>query len=283
MDLVDKIAIVGVGLIGGSFALACKKNALCKQVIGVDLNPAHLATALSLGIIDEVLTLDQAIKEAQLVVIAIPVNATRMLLPLILSKINTQLVVDLGSTKSGICKEVAQHVNRAFFVAAHPIAGTENSGPEAAIANLFENKTTIICNSNETGREQLKLIEQLFNGMEMKLAYMDAEEHDRHIAYVSHLSHISSFVLGKTVLEIEKDEQNIFTMAGSGFASTVRLAKSSPDMWAPIFQQNKPALKQALAAYIKNLQLFQELIEAGDEAALKAIMIEANAIRKVIP
>ena len=192
------------------------------------------------------------------------------------------MVFDAGSTKAGICASVQNHVHRANFIAAHPIAGTENSGPEAAVEGLYEGKMNIICEANLSNPDLLQKALQFFNALQMKTLFMDAEEHDRHIAYVSHLSHISSFVLGQTVLEIEKDEKNIFNMAGSGFASTVRLAKSSPQMWAPIFQQNKEALSTALSAYIQNLQNFKNLIEQEEGEKLIELMTDVNRIRKVI-
>jgi prephenate dehydrogenase len=276
------IAIVGVGLIGGSFAKSAKKLALCSKIFGVDNNPDFLNTAKNIGLIDDFGTLEEVIPLCDVVIVAIPVNATRKLLPQILNLCTHQLVFDAGSTKAGICASVQNHVHRANFIAAHPIAGTENSGPEAAVEGLYEGKMNIICEANLSNPDLLQKALQFFNALQMKTLFMDAEEHDRHIAYVSHLSHISSFVLGQTVLEIEKDEKNIFNMAGSGFASTVRLAKSSPQMWAPIFQQNKEALSTALSAYIQNLQNFKNLIEQEEGEKLIELMTDVNRIRKVI-
>jgi prephenate dehydrogenase len=276
------IAIVGVGLIGGSFAKSAKKLALCSKIFGVDNNPDFLNTAKNIGLIDDFGTLEEVIPLCDVVIVAIPVNATRKLLPQILNLCTHQLVFDAGSTKAGICASVQNHVHRANFIAAHPIAGTENSGPEAAVEGLYEGKMNIICDAHLSNPDLLQKALQFFNALQMKTLFMDAEEHDRHIAYVSHLSHISSFVLGQTVLEIEKDEKNIFNMAGSGFASTVRLAKSSPQMWAPIFQQNKEALSTALSAYIQNLQNFKNLIEQEEGEKLIELMTDVNRIRKVI-
>jgi len=278
----NTIGIVGVGLIGGSFAKSAKKLNLCSKILGVDTNPNYLNTAKNIRLIDDFASLEEVIPLCDLIIVAIPVNATRAVLPQILNLCTHQLVFDAGSTKAGICASVQNHVHRANFIAAHPIAGTENSGPEAAVEGLYEGKMNIICDAHLSNPDLLQKALQFFNALQMKTLFMDAEEHDRHIAYVSHLSHISSFVLGQTVLEIEKDEKNIFNMAGSGFASTVRLAKSSPQMWAPIFQQNKEALSTALSAYIQNLQNFKTLIEQEDGEKLIELMTDVNRIRKVI-
>ncbi|PTB90573.1 prephenate dehydrogenase, partial [Marivirga lumbricoides] len=192
----------------------------------------------------------------------------------------TTTVVDMGSTKEKICNDIAFHPKRGCFVAAHPIAGTENTGPEAAIVDLFTGKKTIICEKEKSKPQALSQVEKLFRSLEMSIEYMTAKDHDLHIAYVSHLSHISSFTLGLTVLEKEKNEKLIFNMAGSGFASTVRLAKSSPEMWAPIFNQNSKNISAALGTYIENLQAFKEAIDTNDLQKTKGIMQQANAIRK---
>jgi len=192
------------------------------------------------------------------------------------------VVVDMGSTKNGICQLVKDHKNRNAFVASHPIAGTEHTGPSAAINGLFSGNVAIICNPEQSGEHALKRIEEMYRLLEMKVIHMDSVEHDEHIAYVSHLSHISSFALGNTVLEIEKDEKSIFNMAGSGFESTVRLAKSAPSMWAPIFEQNQENISTALETYIEKLKEFKELIDSKDVKALALLMSEANEVRRVL-
>jgi prephenate dehydrogenase len=278
-----RVAVLGVGLIGGSMAITLKKRGWSVYNYGIDKNLANLNEALELDIIDEVANLDDVLSEIDVLIIAIPVDATRNILIDILDKIKDhQLVIDLGSTKLGICEQVKSHPNRGVFVAAHPIAGTEDSGPNAAFDGLFEGKVNIICDQELSSPSQLKTALELFNLLEMKTLFMDAVEHDRHIAYVSHLSHITSFVLGQTVLEMEKDEKNIFNMAGSGFASTVRLAKSSPEMWGPIFKQNKPELSKALDTFIQNLQNFKSKIDNEDEQGLIETMKDVNRIRKVL-
>lgn len=278
-----KVAIVGTGLIGGSLALALKKAAFASKIIGVDQNPEHLEKASSLKIIDETATLQEACKLADMVILTIPVDAISVVLPEVLDFIpENTTVVDMGSTKEKICASVAKHSKRSCFVAAHPIAGTENTGPEAAIIDLFTHKKTIICEKEKSNQKALEQTEKLFHILEMSIEYMTAKDHDLHIAYVSHLSHISSFTLGLTVLEKEKNEKLIFNMAGSGFASTVRLAKSSPEMWAPIFDQNKENISDALGTYIENLQAFKDAIDSNDRQKTQTLMEQANAIRKVL-
>ena len=241
------IAIVGLGLIGGSFALALKKVGFAEKIIGVDLNKQHQQEAIELGIVDEILELEQAIKQAEMVVVAVPINAIQKVLPEILNQIqDNTIVMDMGSTKAGICKIIQHHPKRKQFVATHPIAGTENSGPKAAFPELFLNKVAILCDVEQSEKEAVKKVRKIYQSLWMNVKTMTSEAHDAHIAYVSHLSHITSFALGQTVLEEEKNEDAIFDMAGSGFESTVRLAKSSPDMWTPILIQNRENLLNAI-------------------------------------
>ena len=277
-----QVSIIGIGLIGGSFALDLKDYMSGVHIIGIDQNEAHLKEALELEIIDQIGTFDTLI-DADLVVLAIPVNAAIKALPQVLELIaNHTVVIDMGSTKEAICKAVATHPRRAQFLATHPIAGTEFSGPSAAIKGLFKNKTNIICEVEKTlpvlGEEMLAL----FKTMGMRLRFMPANDHDKHIAYVSHLSHISSFMLGKTVIDKEKNERNIFDMAGSGFESTVRLAKSSPDMWTPIFEQNKANIIETLTEYIQNLNQFKAYMEQDDFEAVYNEMKNTNHIKQIL-
>jgi prephenate dehydrogenase len=278
-----KATVVGLGLIGGSFALGLKETGLASEVTGVEMSEKHAAKALELNLVDKVLPEDVAIKQADLIILSIPVNSLSVFLPDVLDAIKKDAVVfDTGSTKSSICKAVAHHPRRNQFVAAHPIAGTENSGPMAAFHGLFKDKTNIICERDRSSEPALKRAMEVFEALRMKIIFMEAEEHDRHVAYVSHLSHVSSFLLGQTVLDIEKDEKNIFDLAGSGFDSTVRLAKSSPDMWAPIFEQNVEYLSQALLEYIMHLQRFHYHLLKHDTKEIHRIMTKANEIRRVL-
>jgi len=278
-----KIGIIGLGLIGGSVATSLRNRNFANYFYGFDINSDHGAEAKAIGFIDECVDLDTLIQKSDLIVVAVPVDKARKLVLSILDKLSPQQVlIDMGSTKAGVCEEVKNHPKRKQFVATHPIAGTENSGPSAAIDNLFDTKITIICDSELSDPAAVATVEKMYECLKMRIIYMNSEEHDRHIAYVSHLSHITSFMLGKTVLEIEKDEKSIFNMAGSGFESTVRLAKSSPAMWAPILEQNKKHLSVALDAYIKNLTEFKQFIEAGDTYSTFKMMSEVNEIRRVL-
>ena len=277
-----KIAVIGLGLIGGSLALELKKNTWA-TIYGIDKNPEHLQKALELGIIFKKATLD-IVKEVDTVIIAVPVNYIPDLTIQVLDLINEgTLVFDVGSTKDIVCQAVKNHPKRENFVAVHPIAGTEFSGPEAAIYNLFTNKVNIICEQNLSSKKMIDRVVSLFENIEMRNVFMNsASQHDKHIAYVSHLSHISSFMLGKTVLEIEKDEESIFDMAGSGFASTVRLAKSNPETWTPIFLQNKESILKSLNEYIKNLNQFKEILIEESAEDVYAIMQNTNRIKSVL-
>ena len=277
-----QVSIIGVGLIGGSFALDLKHFIPEVHITGIDQNETHLTEAISLGIVDQIGSMN-SLKTADLVVLAIPVNAALKILPQVLNLISDQaVVIDMGSTKEAICKAVSTHPRRAQFLATHPIAGTEFSGPSAAINGLFKNKTNIICEVEKTLPNLGESVLSVFKTMGMHLRFMTAKDHDKHIAYVSHLSHISSFMLGKTVIEKEKNERNIFDMAGSGFESTVRLAKSSPDMWTPIFEQNKDNVIETLTEYIQNLNQFKAFMEKDDFEAVHNEMKNTNYIKQIL-
>lgn len=276
------IYIIGVGLIGGSLAKDIKKNRPDVVIYGISRKDATLNEALSLNLIDKKATLDDIVN-ADLVIVSIPVDATVKLLPTILDKIpDNGLVVDAGSTKEAICKAVENHPKRRNFLAMHPIAGTEYSGPSAAISNLFVGKTNIVCEVEKTAFKLQEKALKLFIEIGMRIRYMNPEAHDKHIAYVSHLSHISAFMLGKTVIEKEKNERDIFDMAGSGFESTVRLAKSSPEMWTPIFKQNKTNVVEILDDYIQNLIKFKKSMEADDFDEIYNEMKNTNHIKDIL-
>lgn len=277
-----KIYITGIGLIGGSFAMDMREIFPGVIIYGIDSSAPHLEKAISLGIIDHAGILEEIV-EADIVIVAIPVDVNGEVISQILDKIKDDcLVIDTGSTKSRVCNLLKGHPQRRNFLAAHPIAGTEYSGPQAAIPNLFRNKTMIICEVEKTAFKLQERALELFQKLGMRIRYMDANSHDKHIAYVSHLSHISSFMLGKTVLEKEKNERDIFDMAGSGFASTVRLAKSSPAMWTPIFKENKENVLETLKEYILNLTHFKELIENENFNEVFDEMERTNYIKTIL-
>jgi prephenate dehydrogenase len=277
-----KIYIIGIGLIGGSFALEIKKIFPDSNIIGIDNSKENLDQAINLGIIDAIGSIDD-ITNPFMILLAIPVKSIINILPNVLDK-STQdtIVIDFGSTKNSICKSVMNHKNRSNFVAAHPIAGTEFSGPNAAHYGLFDNKNIIICEHEKSNDNIINTALEIFSKMKMIVSYMDSISHDKHIAYVSHLSHLSSFMLGKTVMDEEESEKNIFDMAGSGFESTVRLAKSSPKMWTDIFDDNKANVLKSLSDYINNLELIKDLIESNKFEELESQLKKTNYIKKIL-
>ena len=277
-----KVHVIGIGLIGGSMVVDIKSLHPNATIYGIDSNESHLAEAIALGVVDKVATFED-LAEADFVIVSVPVDIALTVLPQVLDCIGENTIVfDVGSTKMPICEVVTNHIKRKNFIAAHPIAGTEFSGPSAAIRGLFEGKTNIICEVEKTTFKLQEKALNLFKSMGMRIRYMDPKSHDKHIAYVSHLSHISAFMLGKTVINKEKDEQDIFDMAGSGFESTVRLAKSSPAMWTPIFKQNKKQVVKTLQEYISNLTNFKELLENDDYDAIFNEMRSVNRIKEIL-
>ena len=277
-----KLGLVGVGLMNGSLALDVKNLYNDVEVYGMSRRQTTLDKALELGLIDYRADMHM-LADMDVVAVAIPVEATAGLLPQILDHIGSDtLVFDMGSTKVAICEAVAQHPKRNQFLACHPIAGTEFSGPEAALPRLYEGKVNMLCEVEKTRPDLVSKARQLFSDLGMVLRQMNPVDHDRHIAYVSHLSHITSFMLGKTVMEKEADEQSIFDMAGSGFSSTVRLAKSSPEMWVPIFKQNKENVLETLEEYIMNLNHFRDLMQSDDYEAMTLQMKEINNIKHIL-
>ena len=278
-----KVTIIGVGLIGGSMALKLKEKGFAEFVYGVDFNENHLRQAKMLGIIDEISTLENAVKNSDLIILAIPVDATRKLLPGVLDLVNdNQTVMDVGSTKSGIVDVVKNHPNRNRFVAFHPMWGTENSGPEAAKKDSFSERAGVICDKEDSAADSLQLVEKVAENLEMNLLYMDAESHDIHTAYISHISHITSYALANTVLEKEREEDTIFQLASSGFSSTVRLAKSHPEMWVPIFKQNKENVLDVLNEHITQLRKFKSALEKENYEYLEELIRNANKIRGIL-
>ena len=277
-----RITIIGIGLIGGSMALDIKKHYPNAKISGIDANENHLAEAIKLEIIEESATYED-LKFSDFVILSTPVDVSVLILSEILDKIGEEtLVLDVGSTKLPICEAVSNHPKRRNFMACHPIAGTEFSGPSAAILGLFDNKTNIICEVEKTTFKLQEKAMEVFKKLGIRIRYMDPKSHDKHIAYVSHLSHISAFMLGKTVIEKEKDERDIFDMAGSGFESTVRLAKSSPAMWTPIFKQNKKQVVKSLDEYILNLTKFKTLLENDNYDELFNEMQNTNRIKEIL-
>lgn len=277
-----QVFVIGIGLIGGSMVLDINKQYPEAVIYGIDVNEQHLEEALSLKVIHSKATFNE-LPEADLVIVSVPVDAQLKVIPKVLDLVKDDaLVIDVGSTKEDICLAVRAHAKRRNYLASHPIAGTEFSGPSAAHHGLFEKKTTIICEVEKTAFTLQERALDIFSKLGMRIRYMDPKSHDKHIAYMSHLSHISSFMLGKTVIEKEKNERDIFDMAGSGFASTVRLAKSSPAMWAPIFEQNKTNVIETLEEYIQNLQHFKDLMIQNDFSEIHNELKSTNYIKQIL-
>ncbi len=276
------IAIVGIGLIGGSIGIRLKETKLFEKIIGVEKSEVNQKKALQLGLVDEIQTLEEALKFCKVIVLTIPVDAIMVLLPKLLDIATDQVIIDMGSTKSNILNLIKDHPNRGRYVAAHPMAGTEYSGPEAAIPNLFKDKMMVYVEAFRSDEDAFELADSVTEQLEMKTSFMTAEEHDMHTAYVSHISHLTSFALALTVLEKEKSQGRIFELAGSGFQSTVRLAKSSPDMWTPIFKQNRNNVLEVLEEHIKQLQHIYEKIEKEDYDAVHKWIKKSNKIKRII-
>lgn len=278
------VCIVGMGLIGGSLAIDLRKRGFASRIIGVESDPQHAAIAQLGGLADETATLESAVQRSDLIILATPVDAIKSLLPKVLDLVGgtQKAVTDMGSTKAGLAKRVKKHPNRRHYVAAHPMAGTEFSGPLAAISKLFDYKCAIITDKQHSAPFALKLVRKMFKVLNMKLIYMNSEEHDMSAAYVSHISHISSFALSLCVLDKEKDKKRILSLAGGGFASTVRLAKSSAEMWVPVFEQNSPYVIEVLDTYIEKLQLFKEHIAKNRKSEVTELIHEANKIQKIL-
>ncbi|OLY92601.1 prephenate dehydrogenase [Cnuella takakiae] len=277
-----KAAVIGIGLIGGSMALALKEKGLIEKAIGVDNNVTHTTKALELGLVDDINSLEQAVQESDLVILAVPVHAISGLLPRVLDLVDRQVVMDVGSTKAAMLEVIASHPKRSRFVASHPMWGTEYSGPEAAVKDAFAGRATVICNREESDKDAVTLVEDLYTTLGMHLVYMDAAAHDVHVAYVSHISHITSFALANTVLEKEREEDAIFELASAGFASTVRLAKSNPETWASIFMENRENVLDVLNEHISQLRKFKACLEKENIEYLAELMANANKIKRIL-
>lgn len=277
-----QVGIIGIGLIGGSMAVDLKNRGFADRVVGVEKDCLHAAAAKELGLVDEMVDYEQCIATSDIIVVAVPVNVAIRMIPDILDKVDRQIVTDVCSTKEKINDMVRYHPRRKNFVAAHPMAGTEYSGPWAAVPGLFDGKAGIICNDEDSELRAVELIKEMYDCLNMRVIFMRAAHHDVHTAYISHISHITSFALALTVLEKEKNEKNIFDLASGGFSSTVRLAKSNADMWTPIFFQNKDNVLAVLDTYIEKLQEFKQNIAAYDEEGLRDLILKANKIKRII-
>ena len=281
------LGVIGLGLIGGSMAIDLKRKGFAQTVLGVDADPVNAAAAEKIGLVDRVVSLEECIDQSDVIILAVPVNAALKLLPMILDRFEQtdakdKVVLDVCSTKEHLSRSVKYHSKRKMYVASHPMSGTEYSGPWAALPGLFDGRAGIICDSEESDRRAVKVVEELYSTLNMRMIYMNSTNHDVHTAYVSHVSHVISFALAQTVLEKEKDEKHIFDLASGGFASTARLAKSGADMWTPILLQNSDNVLRVMDTYIDKLNAFRKAISDGDEDAVRRLIEEANKIRRII-
>lgn len=279
-----KVGIIGLGLIGGSMAVDLRRRGFADEVLGVEADPVNAAAAEKIGLADRIVSFEECVDEADLVVLAVPVGAAVKMLPQVLDRFAGQkkVVIDVCSTKEQLARAVKYHPERRRYVGTHPMAGTEYSGPWAAMPGLFDGHAGIICDAQESDPKAVRTVECLYETLNMRTIYMDSSSHDVHTAYVSHISHVTSFALALTVLDKEKDEKHIFDLASGGFSSTVRLAKSSPDMWTPILTQNRDNVLHVIDTYIDKMQAFRTAIEEGDEDAIRGLIEESNKIRRII-
>ena len=276
------VTIIGTGLIGCSLANRLKETGFAKKIIGVDNSHINLKIAQQLGWIDESMQLDDAVAQSALIIIAIPVDATLQLLPALLNKLDKQVLMDVGSTKGMLCNAVSDNIKRGRFVASHPMWGTEKEGPQAVIKDAFKGRVAVICEKEKSDADALKMVEGLYGIIGMKLVFMESAVHDMHAAYVSHISHIASYALSLTVLEKEKEEDAIFELASGGFESTVRLAKSNPAMWVPIFMQNKENVLDVLNEHIAQLRKIKSCLEKDNFIYLQELIENANKIKRIL-
>lgn len=285
-----KVGIIGLGLIGGSMAIDLKRKGFADEILGVEAEPVNAAAAEKIGLVDRVVCFDDCVDQSDLVILAVPVGAAVRMLPQVLDRFAVlsddgkidKVVIDVCSTKEHLARSVKYHPMRRNYVASHPMAGTEYSGPWAAMPGLYDGHACIICDSHESSPKAVRLVENMYNILNMRTIYMDSSNHDVHTAYVSHISHVTSFALALTVLDKEKDEKHIFDLASGGFSSTVRLAKSSPDMWTPILSQNRDNVLHVMDTYIEKMNAFRQAIADGDEDAVRGLIEDANRIRRII-
>ena len=287
MGSMKNLGIIGLGLIGGSMAIDLKRNGFASQVLGVESDPVNAAGAEKIGLVDKVVSLEECIDQSDVLILAVPVDVAGRLLPAILDRFEQtgakdKLVMDVCSTKEQLSRCVKYHAKRKMYVASHPMSGTEYSGPWAALPGLFDGRACIICDQEESDRSAVRVVEDLYTSLNMRIIYMNSSNHDVHTAYVSHVSHVISFALAQTVLEKEKDEKHIFDLASGGFASTARLAKSGAQMWAPILLQNRDNVLHVMDTYMEKLKAFREAIDNDDEDAVRKLIEEANKIRRII-
>lgn len=285
-----KIGIVGLGLIGGSMAIDLKRKGYASEIVGVENDPLNASAAERIGLADSVTDLKSCVAASDVIIVSVPVGAAIKIVPEVLDIMAElypdggcgKVVMDVCSTKEHLAESVKYHPMRKNYVASHPMSGTEYSGPWAALPGLFDGRACIICDFNESSPAAVRVVEEIYDVLNMRVVYMNSSSHDVHTAYVSHFSHVISFALALTVLEKEKDEKHIFDLASGGFSSTVRLAKSSADMWTPILIQNRDNVLQVMDTYTEMLDAFRKAMEDSDEGSLRKLIEDANRIKRII-
>ena len=285
-----KVGIIGLGLIGGSMAIDLKRKSYASQILGVENDPVNASAAERIGLVDSVVSIEECVKESDVIIVSVPVGAALRIVPQVLDIMAEiypdggcdKVLMDVCSTKESLALAVKYHPMRKCYVASHPMSGTEYSGPWAALPGLFDGRASIICDFSESAPSAVHTVEEIYDVLNMRMVHMNSSSHDVHTAYVSHFSHVISFALALTVLEKEKDEKHIFDLASGGFSSTVRLAKSSADMWTPILMQNRRNVLQVMETYTSMLDAFREAMEEADEDALRELIQNANRIRRII-
>lgn len=285
-----KIGIIGLGLIGGSMAIDLKRKGYASRILGVDNDPVNASAAERIGLVDAVTSIEECVRESDVVIVSVPVGAALKIVPHVLDIMAEsssdgacgKVLMDVCSTKESLAAAVKYHPMRKCYVASHPMSGTEYSGPWAALPGLFDGRACIICDFNESNPAAVRTVEEIYDVLNMRVVYMNSSSHDVHTAYVSHFSHVISFALALTVLEKEKDEKHIFDLASGGFSSTVRLAKSNADMWTPILLQNRENVLHVMDTYSGKLEAFRKAIEESDEETLRKLILDANRIKRII-
>lgn len=280
--MASTVTIIGVGLIGGSLAISLREKGMANRIIGIDASSAHIEQALERKLIDATAPLAEAVRSSELIVLAVPVDKVSDLLLNVMDLVTGQVVIDMGSTKGHVTELLKDHPKKGRFVATHPMWGTEYSGPTAAVTGAFVNKAAVICNADQSDEDAVAYVEKMYNTIGMHLVYMEAHAHDLHAAYISHISHITSFALANTVLEKEREDEAIFELASAGFESTVRLAKSNPAMWVPIFRENRDNVLDVLNEHISQLKKFKSCLERDNYDYLNELIVKANGIKRII-
>ena len=286
------VTVIGLGLIGGSMAVDLRRRGFASRVMGVEADPVNAAAALKIGLVDQAVSYDRCLEDTDLVILAVPVGEAVRMLPEILDRIGSEkqdsgmkrhmTVIDVCSTKSALVRSVENHPCRDRYVSTHPMAGTEYSGPWAAMSGMFDGKACVICDGEKSGKDALETVENLYDVLNMRTIRMNAINHDMHAAYVSHISHVTSFALALTVLKKERSDRHTFDLASGGFSSTVRLAKSNADLWVPLRTQNRDNILDVIDTYMDEMKAFRDAIASGDGDGIRGLIGEANRIKRII-